>query len=353
MDVAGRVVPHGADVQPLQDVERLEQDRALDPGGQLVDVDALVGGADGLLEVDLPVGEIGEGVQTSLFLRAAHEFLGDVAAVEAVVGRHDRILAGGTGSQRFGLGLDELFKGAGEVLLNEDLAGGGGGAVLAVVREEDRLRVRPLRQPVLLALDGVGRLRLDRVAARHVDGGREHVGQAEAAVLGHHHHEPAGGAGRDRGKGAVRGGDVHPALAEELRRGPGGRGAEGVDPDDLARARVVDQRLGLAAPAEHVPHGGGGAQHRGRGVHRIAALHEHHGAGGGSERLARDGDPFLAVQHGFLGPLCVGARSDQKTGEGSDNASGIQPNGHRSTPGQGSRTAWQCYQRGHVHASHG
>src|SRR5881396_793497 len=55
--------------------------------------------------------------------------------------------------------------------------------------------------------------------------------------------------------------------------------ALGVDADHLAGARIVDQRLRLAAPGEHVPHRGDGGEHRACRVHRVPTLLEHHGAG--------------------------------------------------------------------------
>ena len=126
-----------------------------------------------------------------------------------------------------------------------------------------------------------------------------------------HHHDAAGRARRNRReRPELRRIFVTFAL-EELRRGAGRRGAERVDADDLARVRVVDQRLRLAAPAERVPHRGSCSDHRARGVDRVAALDEHRRAGSRGERLAGDGDPVLPMQRrldGFRGGAGAGQR---------------------------------------------
>ncbi len=67
--------------------------------------------------------------------RAAHEFLGDVAAVEAVVGRLQGFLARLAGLQRRRFRLDELAQRRREVGLAEDLAGDRRLARLARMRQ--------------------------------------------------------------------------------------------------------------------------------------------------------------------------------------------------------------------------
>src|SRR3989441_1276263 len=99
--------------------------------------------------------------------------------------------------------------------------------------------------------------------------------------------------------------------------------ALGVDRDDLPGLRVVDERLGFAAPGEHVPHCGDGGEHGARRVDGVAALLERHGAGGGGERLAGDRDPVAPVQGGLLGAL-TGER-DRRTEENERE----ETNGHR------------------------
>ena len=84
MDVVRAVVAHRAHVEVLEDVQRLQQRRALRPDVELVDLDAAVAGAERLLDQRLPLREVVERDQAALFLHAAHELLRDVAAVEAV-----------------------------------------------------------------------------------------------------------------------------------------------------------------------------------------------------------------------------------------------------------------------------
>ena len=64
-------------------------------------------------------------------------------------------------------------------------------ALRSRVGQEHVLRVRPLLDFGLLPLDGIGGLRLDRIAVGHLDRGREHVGEAERAEFRQHDHEPA------------------------------------------------------------------------------------------------------------------------------------------------------------------
>ncbi len=300
VDVAGAVVAEGLDVELLEDVQRLEHDRALHPVRQLVDLDPLVVGADRLLDVDLPAVQILHRDQPALLPGAAHELLGDVAAIEAVVRRVDRFFAGLAGSQRIALSLDELAQRGGEVRLAEDLAGLGSLTFLPDVRQVDLPRVLPLLDPLLVALDPVRRLRLDRVPFGHLNRRPQHVGQAESPVLGQHDQQPAWRPGCNGRQGAEVRWVLLVALSlVELDRGTRGSDAEGVDSDHPLLDRVIDERLGLATPAQHVPHRRGGRQHRTRGVHRVAALVEHHGTGGGTQRLARDRHPVAPVEHGL------------------------------------------------------
>ena len=100
--------------------------------------------------------------------------------------------------------------------------------------------------------------------------------------------------------GPSSGGYLKPLRLEELRRRAGRRDAEAVDRDDLARLRVVDERLRLAAPGQHVPHRRGRGEHRAGGVDRVAAALEHARARGRRERLAGDRHPVRAVQRRLL-----------------------------------------------------
>jgi len=73
--------------------------------------------------VDLPAGQVFEGVQTTLLPRSADELAGDVALVEAVVGRVDGLLAGLAVGEGLALRLDELLERREQVGLAQDLPG--------------------------------------------------------------------------------------------------------------------------------------------------------------------------------------------------------------------------------------
>ena len=333
VDVARGVVAHGLEIDVLQDVERLQHGRPLRPGVELVDVDPLVCRADRLLEAHLPARQVFLGDQPALLAHAAHQLVRDVAFVEAVVGGHDRVLAALLGAQRLLLGLHELAQRGREIGLAEDLARLRRLALLARVREEDGLRVRPFPGPLLGALDRPHELRFDGIAVGHLDGGREHVGEREPSPLGEHDHEPARRARRDRGQRPELRGDHHLPGLEEGGRRPRRRHPERVHADDLPRPGVVHQGLGLAAPAQRVPHGGGRGQHRAGGVDGVAAPGEDQRARGGAQRLAGDGDPVPAMQRRLGRGRSREAMRRQADGHdgGHDEGPALR-SGHRSLP---------------------
>ena len=112
---------------------------------------------------------------------------------------------------------------------------------------------------------------------------------------------PPGVPGVTAASGPNSGGYRMPSLWKYSGVAPVGATPEAVDGDDLAGVGVIDERLGLAAPGQRVPHGRGGGDHGAGGVHGVAALLEDHGAGGGGERLAGHGHPVAAVERGLLG----------------------------------------------------
>jgi hypothetical protein len=206
LDVVGAVVTHRLQVEVLEDVERLEHRRTLGPVVELVDVDAAVSRVPRLLELHAPVREVILRDLPALLLCAAHELCADVAAVEAVVRGLERFLARLASLQRALLGLNELPERRGEVRLAEHFARNRRLAGLPEVREHDGLRVRPLLERLLLRLDAVRRLGLDRVAVGELDRGRQHLGERERAELREHRDECAGRAGRHGGEGPSSGG---------------------------------------------------------------------------------------------------------------------------------------------------
>jgi len=145
-----------------------------------------------VLDLDLPRREILGGEEAAHLAHRAHQLLGDVAPVEAVVGGVDRRLPVGAGGERRGLGLDELLERRPQVGLPEDLSRPRRLARLAEMGEEDARRVGPLLELPLLPLDRVRELRLDRIARRELDRRGEHLGEGEPPVLGEHRHQPAG-----------------------------------------------------------------------------------------------------------------------------------------------------------------
>ncbi len=153
--------------------------------------------------------------------------------------------------------------------------------------------------------------------------------EAQRAELRQHDEQAARRARRHGRERAVLGRTVHAARAKELRRRARRRDAERVDRAHLAAARVEDQRLGLAAPGQRVPHRRGGGEHGAGRVDGVAAARERQGAGGGRQRLARDSDPMLAVQRGLMRlALFLAARgAGGEDGRGGRNDDGAAPEG--------------------------
>ena len=132
----------------------------------------------------------------------------------------------------------------------------------------------------------------------------EHLGERQRAVLGEHHEQAARRARRDGRQRAVLGRvAASPGRGRTSAVAPVGATPSALIAITLLGARIVDQRLRLAAPAERVPHRRGRGEHRAGRVDRVAAALEHHRAGGRRERLAGDRHPVLAVQRRLLGAL--------------------------------------------------
>ena len=335
MDVLRAVVAQRAQVGVLEDVERLQHRRALLPDGEFVDVVAAVVGAVRLLDQHFPVREVGLGEQAAVLLHPAHDLIGDIALVEAVVRRVDGLLARLLRAQRLSLGLDQLAERRSEVGLPEDLARDRRLACLAHMREEHTRRVLPLLDARLAVLDPVRRLRLDRIALLgHLDRRREHLRERHRAVLGEHRHQATRCAGRHCRERAELRRKAHALGPVELRRRPARGHAKCVDADDLLEPRMVDERLRLTTAAERIPHGARGGEHRRRRVHRVAALLEDHRAGGRGERLAGHRHPVLAVEDRSLGLLCTEWGSEKGgTDEEADGRSGDGPDRYADAHG--------------------
>ena len=287
-------------VEGLEDVQGLEHRGPLRPGLELVDVDAAIGRHHRLFDLHFPAREILQSDEPALFVESADEFLRDVAFVEAVVGRVDRVAPVLALAQRPSLGVDQLAERRREIGLPEDLSRLGRLTCFAQMRQHHRARIAPLLQPALVPLDRVGRLFFDGVAVRHPDRRLEHVAQTQRPVLGEYRHQTARRPRCDRGEGSVLGGELHALRAIEVGRSAGRCNAEGVDRDDLLGAGIVDQRLRLTTPRQHIPHRRDGGEHCAGGVDGVAALREHHRARGGSEWFAGDRNPVATMQRGLL-----------------------------------------------------
>ena len=261
----------------------------------------------------------------------AHDLLGDITAVETVIGGIDGLFAAPAGSQRRGFGFHQFLQRPEQIGLAKDFAGAGRGTRLRVVRVQMRqeypLRVRPLRQGVAVALDVVGRRGLDRVAFGQLHRRRQHLGQAESAELRQHDHQAAWRSRRDGGQRPVFRRIEHALLPEEFGGRAGGRHAQRVDAFHFTGFRVVDQRLGLAAPGQHVPHGRGGAQHGAGGVDSVAAAHEHHRAGSRGQRLAGYRHPVLGVKHRLGSVLRLRQRTREQGSQAHQQASADERSG--------------------------
>ena len=111
MQRLGAVGPHVREVEPLHQIELHRQlDAAARRRRVAVDVVAAIGRVDRLLPLG-PIGsEIGGGHHAVVLLEEAVEFLGDVALVEAIEGRVERLCARLLLFECRLLGVDRLAK---------------------------------------------------------------------------------------------------------------------------------------------------------------------------------------------------------------------------------------------------
>src|SRR2546430_811032 len=76
-------------------------------------------------------------------------------------------------------------------------------ACTAQVSEHDLRRILPLLDPFFVPLDGIGELRLDRIAIGHLDCRREYLCQRQLPIFGEHRQEPPDRTWRHCGEGSV------------------------------------------------------------------------------------------------------------------------------------------------------
>ena len=300
MNVARAVVAHRDQVQILQQIERLQHDRPLCPAVQFVHFDAFVGRHQWLLELHLPVGEVGYRVQPAQLTRPATVLLGDVACVKTRVSRIDGLLPVLAGVERPRLGLDELLQGGEQVRLPPDFARARPFPFFTRVREENLLRIGPFLQLLFVTLDLRRGLGLDRITGSHLHRRSQHLLERKGSELREHHQQPPGSAGGHGGQWTVSRRILEFLRFKKIRRRAAGRNPQRVDANDLVRDRIVNQRLRFAAPAQLVIHCANDREHRARRIDGIAAALEHARARRSAERFAGDGNPMPAVKNGFV-----------------------------------------------------
>jgi hypothetical protein len=141
--------------------------------------------------VHLPVRQVLRRDQAACFLRGRGDRLPDVAAIKALVGGHDGLLARLARGERLALRVDELLERAQEFGLAKNLAGqrcrpplGPRGVVVA---QEHAARRVPARQHVFGRFDVDGLRFLDRVPRGHRERRAEHLLEAQRAEPREHH----------------------------------------------------------------------------------------------------------------------------------------------------------------------
>src|SRR6266566_2429545 len=90
------------------------------PLRELVDLDAAILCHYWLFYFDAPVGQVRQRDEPAFFLHSAHELLRDIAAIEPIVGSHDRVVPVLAATQRLLLRVHQLPQGRREVGLAED-----------------------------------------------------------------------------------------------------------------------------------------------------------------------------------------------------------------------------------------
>src|SRR5437660_10760848 len=80
-------MPAALELRPVEQVERLQQRRALAPGAAAIDVDVAEPRMNRRLDLGMVFGEILGAQEPAILLLEAHDRSGDVAAIEGVVRR--------------------------------------------------------------------------------------------------------------------------------------------------------------------------------------------------------------------------------------------------------------------------
>ena len=279
--VVGAVVPHRRQVEGLEDVERLQQHRALAREAVLVDGVAAVGRRRRLLDAGEVLGEVAGVERRLVLLQERHHLLGDVALVEAIAGGGDA----GRAAAPLGaaLGLDHPRERARR---GRQLDGLAGRVRRAVGLQPVALVVGPLFEELELADDTVGSALAQREAvARVLDRpGRDGLERQRAPAL----EDGERGVECARHHGRVEPRALEGLAARQIPVDVDGLGGPPL-PDhrgDLLLSDRIDEDERLAAQAVEVllDHPAD-EQRRHAGVEGVAALEQHFERRGSDERV--------------------------------------------------------------------
>ncbi len=139
VQILGAVVAHTLQIEPFEDVERLEHDRSLGPEAGLVNRIAAIGRGPGLVRFGLGLCEIGVGDQTAVRFGEGRDPLGESTLVEVIM--HRSYFRGAITASLL-LRRDHLAQRARQVRHVDYFARFRNGAV----REKEFLRSRPQRK---------------------------------------------------------------------------------------------------------------------------------------------------------------------------------------------------------------
>ena len=304
VDVRRRVVAHGPEVEVLQEVQGLQQDRGLGPGPLAADLVAAVTGAGRLLEFGPVPRQVLDAQNASGPAGAVHQGAGQVSLVEVSPGGPDPL---------------EPIPGTASVI-------GGKPSQCPSQARLNQERTRPGKLPVLvedlvaagrvlveLVPGGLGVQSVDHVLVvrkpglRQVDGRLQDLGQGEGSVTLQKRQKRVH-CTRDRegemGQRPGTGGDLVQSLsAEKVHRRLLGSRALTAQREEIAAVGVVEHedRLGRQRIGGHRFGHGGREAGRHQGVEGVPTPQQHAHSGHGGQVVAAGNDPLGGVDHGPAG----------------------------------------------------
>ena len=300
VDVRRRVVAQGPEVEVLQEVQGLQQDRGLGPGPLAADFVAAVTGAGRFLEFGPVPRQVLGAQNASGAAGAVHQGAGQVSLVVVSPGGPDALdsipgtasLIGGQPPQRSSqAGLNQERPRPGKLpVLVEDLVAAG-------------------RVLVELVPGGLGVQSVDHVLVvrkpglRQVDGRLQNLRQGEGSVSlqkrqqrVHHARNRKG----EMGQGSGTGGDLVQSLtAKEVDRGQFGSRALAAQREEIAAVGVVEHedRLGRQRVGGHRFGHRSREPGRHQRVEGVSAPQQHAHPGHGGQVVAAGNDPLGGVDH--------------------------------------------------------